>query len=292
MDTDNIPLQPLKTVWLSSTQTEAVMLRLDLLHPQVSGNKWFKLKYNIEAAIQQNKDTILTFGGVRSNHIAATAAAARYFKIKSVGIIRGEAIQADNPTLQHATKNGMQLHFISREAYRHKATDPFLQELQNKFPRAFIVPEGGNNLLGIKGAGEILQLCNTSHFTHICCPVGTGTTLAGLIAAARPSQEIIGFSALKKAKDQCAFIERYLSTMPDHAGWKINTDYHFGGFAKRSKQLNDFMLDFYTECDVELDFVYTAKMMFGIKDLVEQKYFPSGSKLLIIHTGGLQGNAG
>ncbi len=282
--------QSLKATWLSAAKITAVMLRLDLLHPEVSGNKWFKLKYNFEAALRQQKDTVLTFGGAHSNHIAATAAAARLFKLNSIGIIRGDITQNGNPTLSRAVKNGMRLHFMGRAAYRHKDDNAFMQELQNKYPQAFLIPEGGKNDYGIKGAGEILQLCPQSDFTHICCPVGTGTTLTGLIASTRPEQEVIGFCALKKADEQRAFIKEKLRHQPVHARWQMRADDHFGGFAKRTKTLDDFMTAFQQECSIELDFIYTAKMVFGIKKLVDACYFPSGSKLLIIHTGGLQGN--
>lgn len=283
-------LQPLQTTWLSAAGITAAMLRLDTLHPEVSGNKWFKLKYNFKAALRQQKDTVLTFGGPRSNHIAATAAAARLFRIKSIGIIGGGITRTDNPTLSTAVRNGMRLHFIGREAYRRKEDQAFIAELQNKYPEAFVIPEGGKNDYGIKGAAEILQLCPTPDFTHICCPVGTGTTLAGLISSAQPQQQIIGFCALKKADEQRSFIKEKLIDQVKQARWQVFTDDHFGGFARRPKMLDDFMGAFQQECDIELDFVYTAKMVFSIKKLVEARYFSPGSKLLLIHTGGLQGN--
>lgn len=290
LNTGNVILQPLKTKWLSSGNTEAAILRLDLLHPQVSGNKWFKLKYNISEAIRQQKTTLLTFGGARSNHIAATAAACKLFKLKSIGIIRGDRTEADNPTLSPAAENGMELHFISRADYRKKEDISFLKALQHRFPQALIVPEGGNNLLGFKGTKEILPLCNISGFTHICCPVGTGTTLAGLIATAQPHQEVVGFSALKKTEEQKQRIHTYLTKEASLPRWQINTDYHFGGFARRNAELDRFMNAFQKETGTELDFIYTAKMLFGIKDLVEKNLFQKGSSILIIHTGGLQGN--
>lgn len=288
IQTSRIRLQPLKTDWLLSANVSAAMLRLDLLHPEVSGNKWFKLKYNLEKALGMRKNTILTFGGARSNHIAATAAACRLSGLKSVGMIRGE--QADNPTLAHARAEGMQLYFMSREQYRNKKDPTFLKRLRERFPEAFILPEGGNNSWGIKGAGEILHTCETKTFTHICCPVGTGATLSGLIAQAESSQKILGFSALRKADEQRSTIKAYLKTLPNHTLWEIITEYHFGGFAKKTQTLLNFMEAFRIEHGVPLDFVYTAKMLFGIRDLAEKGRFPPGSRILLIHTGGLQGN--
>lgn len=281
-------LQPLQTSPLVAAEVEAVMLRLDLLHPTISGNKWFKLKYNLKAAVEQGKDTILTFGGARSNHIAATATACRILGLKSIGIIRGNVF--DNPTLTHAKKEGMRLFSISRAAYKNKEEAAYLRELNARFPNAYIIPEGGNNKLGIKGAEEILSLHDTQSFTHICCPMGTGATLAGLVTAAEKFQKVLGFSALRKADDQRLAIKKQVENIQDPADWEILTNYSFGGFAKKTKTLTDFMDSFYQKTGIPLDFVYTAKMMFGITDLVEKEQIPPLSRLLILHTGGLQGN--
>lgn len=292
LDEARILLQPLKASWLSYNGIEASLLRLDLLHPEISGNKGFKLKYNIEAAIREGKNTILTFGGPYSNHIAATAAACKLLGLKSIGLIRGEPFSVNNFTLTRAKKHGMQLRFMTREQYRHKEAAAFLKRLQMDFPQAFIVPEGGNNIDGVKGAREILRVHDTTGFTHICCPVGTGTTLAGLIAEAKTAQKILGFSALKKTDEQIMAIKQYLEDAPAHAEWQIIMEYHFGGFARKTETLLAFMKAFEQQHGIPLDFIYTAKMLFGIKELVRKKKFPAGSKLLLIHTGGLQGNRG
>lgn len=305
-DYSEIITQQLSCAWLSSHKVEIAMLRLDALHYEISGNKWFKLKYNLEEAKKQGKDTILTFGGAWSNHIAATAAACDLLGIKSIGIIRGEdhTIPASDKdkaciasTVYRAKEHGMQLHFISREDYRKKNDDDFLKQLSNQFNDPYIIPEGGDNDLGIKGCREILSLCDIREYTHICCPVGTGTTLTGLIeyGADAFSDKVclvatIGFAALKNANYLTDKIANNLAKDIQPNGWKLNTDYHFGGFAKKTPVLVTFIKDFWEQYRIELDFVYTAKMMYGLMDLIEKKYFPAGSRILAIHTGGLQGN--
>lgn len=301
-DYSKIIIQQLSSAWLSSHKLEIAMLRLDQLHPEISGNKWFKLKYNLEAAKEEGKDTILTFGGAWSNHIAATAAACDLLGFKSIGIIRGEystlPVNGTDKasTLYHAKERGMELHFISREDYRKKNDDEYLNKLSERFNHPYIIPEGGDNHLGIKGCKEILSFCNLEKYTHICCPVGTGTTLSGLIEYSNENRNglnstetIIGFPALKNARYLKQKIKDALSKAASNNSWDLNTDYHFGGFAKKTPALLAFMKDFY-QFGIPLDFVYTAKMMFGIMDLINKNYFTAGSRILAIHTGGLQGN--
>ena len=266
-DYSNIILQDITPSWLPAN-IRATMLRLDLLHPEVSGNKWFKLKYNIEAA---GKRRILTFGGAYSNHIAATAAACSLMGIPCTGIIRGERPAVLSHTLQQAAAKGMQLEFISRENYRLKSTADY--------PDAYIIPEGGNNEAGAKGCREILTLADTSSFTHILCACGTGTTLAGLISSALPHQQVWGYVVLKGA-------EYLQDEIPAANNWKLVHDYHGGGYAKTSPALFDFINQFYRETQIPLDVVYTGKLVYGFS----QSHFPPGSKILLIHTGGLQGN--
>lgn len=296
-DYSGIIIQELSSAaWLSSQKGKIAMLRLDRLHPEISGNKWFKLKYNLEAARQENKNTILTFGGAWSNHIAATAAACDLLGFHGIGIIRGQNINTD--TLVRAEHHGMQLHFISREQYRRKDDPEFLSSLSAKYDNPYIIPEGGNNLLGIKGCKEIPLFYREEEYTHICCPVGTGTTLAGLMEyygeGARPapatSPACVGFPALKNAG---YLKEKIADNLPDtwnHGQLDLVMDYHFGGFAKKTPELIAFIKNFYTQHHILLDFVYTAKMMYGITDLLQKGYFPPGSRILAIHTGGLQGN--
>lgn len=287
-DYSGIVLQQLTSVRLSSLGVKIALLRLDRLHPLISGNKWFKLKYNLEAAKETSYKKVLTFGGVWSNHILSAAAACNLAGFNSVGIIRGENIST--PTLLQAREQGMELHFISRENYRKKEESAFLARLAEQFGYPYIVPEGGDNNLGIKGCKEILPLCAYDEFTHICCAVGTGTTLAGLIESASPRQKIIGFPALKNADYLREKIADTLTKEAQEKDWQLIMDYHFGGFAKKPPVLIDFIKEFYAVHHIPLDLVYTAKMMYGIMDLTEKGYFPTGSKIVAIHTGGLQGN--
>ncbi|MVT10182.1 1-aminocyclopropane-1-carboxylate deaminase/D-cysteine desulfhydrase [Chitinophaga tropicalis] len=280
----NIILQQFKATWLPDTIL-AAMLRLDLLHPEVSGNKWFKLKYNLIAAAAQGKSHILTFGGAYSNHIAATAAACQLAGLTCTGIIRGEKPPVLSHTLQEAMAKGMQLQFISREAYRHKNTTDWA----SLFPDAFIVPEGGNNAAGAKGCEEILTLADTSSFTHIACACGTGTTLAGLINSALPAQELRGYPVLKGAE----YLEQEVSaliTVPRPPLWQLVHEHHGGGYAKVPAGLKEFMEDFFIQTGIPLDIVYTGKLVRGVCEDIKAGKYPSGSRILLIHTGGLQGN--
>jgi 1-aminocyclopropane-1-carboxylate deaminase/D-cysteine desulfhydrase-like pyridoxal-dependent ACC family enzyme len=189
---------PYQTLALSSS-VQLTIKRLDLIHPQISGNKFFKLKYNLLAAQQQGLSQVLTFGGAFSNHIAATAYAAQRFGFQSIGIIRGEelATQDLNPTLQTAQDFGMQLHFVSRAEYRLRHDVEYLQQLQQQYSQAFIIPEGGTNALALQGTQEILSEDDRKNYDVICCAVGTGGTIAGLIESSSNQQQIVGFSALK-----------------------------------------------------------------------------------------------
>ncbi len=270
---------------------EAAMMRLDLLHPEISGNKWFKLKYNLEAARAAGKTRIITFGGAYSNHIAATAAACRMVGLQSTGIIRGEAAPQLSHTLQQAQQYGMKLQFISREAYRQKDTYPWDQQ----FPDAYLIPEGGHNAAGVRGCEEILSLVPTQTYTHIMCAVGTGTTLAGLINSALPHQQVMGIVVLKGAAYLRQEITQLLrpqdsSAQPLHTNWQLYHNFHIGGYAKATPALIASINDFYSQTQVPLDMIYTAKMVWALRELVQQQHFPAGSRILLVHTGGLQGN--
>ena len=259
--------------------------RLDLVHPQISGNKFFKLKYNFLEAKRQGYQHILSFGGAYSNHIAATAFAAQQFGFKSVGVIRGEEL-ADrplNPTLATAQQFGMKLHFVSRDEYRRKQRPEYLAELARHFPEHYVIPEGGTNALAIQGCQEILK-DSDAQFDVICCAVGTGGTISGLIEASHAHQQILGFSALKGS-----FLKDEVAQLTKKTNWNILDDYCCGGYAKTSAALVQFIRDFEAEFSILLEQVYTAKMLMGIFDLIEKNYFPARSKLLVIHSGGLQG---
>ncbi|WP_452225290.1 1-aminocyclopropane-1-carboxylate deaminase/D-cysteine desulfhydrase [Lacinutrix chionoecetis] len=279
--------QPIKLSLKNDISLE--IKREDLIHPFISGNKFRKLKLNIIAAKDQDYRTLLTFGGAFSNHIAATAAAGKAFGLKTIGIIRGEELInkiADNPTLKYARECGMQFKFISRNDFREKEDATFINNLKNEFGKAYIIPEGGTNTLAVKGCEAILTESDYN-FDYICTAVGTGGTIAGLINSADPCQQILGFSALKGD-----FLQEDISKFAKQNNWQLNTDYHFGGYAKINEELVTFINQFKAKNNIPLDPIYTGKMFFGIMDLIDKNYFPDGSKILAIHTGGLQGIAG
>ncbi|WP_430424076.1 1-aminocyclopropane-1-carboxylate deaminase/D-cysteine desulfhydrase [Maribacter litoralis] len=266
-----------------------VIKREDLLHPFISGNKFRKLKYNILAAQAQGKSTILTFGGAYSNHIAATAYAAKEHGLRAIGVIRGEELQNSwqkNTTLQKAHEDGMQFKFISREAYRQKEEENFIERLKNEFGEFYLVPEGGTNSLAIKGCEEIITQ-NDEQFNIICCSVGTGGTVSGVINASALQQRIIGFSALKGD-----FLKAEIQKMVKKENWEVNNDFHFGGYAKVTEELVRFINDFKQKTQIPLDPIYTGKMMFGLYQMIKLDTFAPGTKILAIHTGGLQGITG
>lgn len=290
IDHAHIALDQIPQEWLPGSSIRVAILRLDQLHPLISGNKWFKLKYNLETAKTAGHSQLLTFGGAYSNHLVATACAAQLAGFRSIGVVRGEAPAQYNATLQDARQFGMKLHFVSRSHYALK-DDPAQQaQWQDCFGDFYLIPEGGQNALSVKGCEEILHLLPTSHFTHICCAVGSGTTLAGLINAAQPHQTILGFSSLKGPATLTEAIRPLLAPSAASRQWQLINDYHFGGFAKTTTTLFQFMNDFYDQYHIPLDLVYTSKMIFGVKTLVQNGYFPENSCLLLIHTGGLQGN--
>ncbi len=272
---------------------ELTIKREDKIHPHISGNKYRKLKYNLITAIpklrEQNFDTLLTFGGAFSNHIAATAAAGMEFGFKTIGIIRGEELVhkiSDNPTLTFAKECGMQFKFISREDYRKKNEPEFLLLLYNEFGNFYELPEGGTNELAIKGCEEILT-DEDAIFDYVCVPVGTGGTILGLINSAKNHQKILGFPALKGD-----FLQREIKSLTTKNNWELITDYHFGGYGKINSELITFINQFKEGTSIPLDPVYTGKMFFGIVDLISKGYFKKSSKILAIHTGGLQGIKG
>ncbi|MDM1285688.1 1-aminocyclopropane-1-carboxylate deaminase/D-cysteine desulfhydrase [Acinetobacter indicus] len=261
--------------------------RLDLIHPQISGNKFFKLKYNLLAARQQGVEKVLTFGGAYSNHIAATAFAAHKFGFQSLGMIRGEELaqRPFNPTLATAQQFGMQLEFISRNAYRQKDQPDFLQRLQQQYPDFYLIPEGGTNALAIQGCREILT-AEDAQFDLICCAVGTGGTLAGLIEASQQHQQLLGFSALKGD-----FLTQEVAQLTTKRNWRILDNYCCGGYAKTTPELIQFIQTFEQRYNIPLEQAYTGKMLRGIFDLIDQDKIGPDQKILLIHTGGLQGRA-
>ncbi|MCW2118726.1 1-aminocyclopropane-1-carboxylate deaminase/D-cysteine desulfhydrase [Flavobacterium sp. 7A] len=263
--------------------------REDLIHPFVSGNKFRKLKYNLLQAKQENTSTLLTFGGAYSNHIAAVAFAGKEQGFKTIGIIRGEELVnkiQENPTLKFAQECGMDFEFVTRQEYRLKEELEFITSLKKKWTDFYLIPEGGTNALAIKGCQEILTDIDTE-FDYVCCAVGTGGTISGLINSALPHQKVLGFPALKGD-----FLQDEICTFVNSKHWELIHDYHFGGYGKVTPELISFINDFYKETKIPLDPIYTAKMVVGVLDLIQNNYFPENSNILLIHTGGLQGVAG
>jgi 1-aminocyclopropane-1-carboxylate deaminase len=259
--------------------------REDLNHPSISGNKWWKLKYNLLEAKRQNKTTLLTFGGAYSNHLYATAAAAKETGMKAIGIIRGEETLPLNNTLQFCKDHGMHLHYVTREQYRTKKDARFIHTLQKLFGDFYLIPEGGTNNLAIKGVEEFASNL-PQQFDYYACAVGTGGTLAGIIKSI-PNKEIIGISALKGEflKDD---IQKLVGDS-QCTNWWINTNYHFGGYAKVTPALLSFIKEFEVNHTIPLDQVYTGKVMFGVYDLLVNDFFKKGSNILFLHIGGIQG---
>jgi 1-aminocyclopropane-1-carboxylate deaminase len=283
IDQSKITLDKLSRPLFLEKNVEVFILRLDKIHPVISGNKWFKLRFYLEDAKAQNKTTIITMGGAWSNHIVATAAASQLYGLDSIGIIRGEEPRNWSSTLLQAKALGMHLIFTTRDEYRSKKIPP---ELSNE--KIYFIDEGGYGQKGMEGAATILSYCSKNNFTDICCAVGTGTMLAGLIQAAL-AEKLIGISILKNNRS----LERSVNSLLNNSknNFEINHDFHFGGYAKYQPQLLEFMNEFYKQTGIPTDFVYTGKLFYAVNDLIKQGFFKPGSKLLVIHSGGLQGNA-
>ena len=283
------PNQKIESPILDEKEVTLFIKREDTIHPLISGNKFRKLKYNLLEAQNQGQDTLLTFGGAFSNHIAAVACVGHEQGLKTIGVIRGEELEGnwqDNPTLQLAHNHGMQFHFVSRSAYRNKTNTDFLQHLKNTFGEFYLLPEGGTNELAIKGCAEILNEDDTI-FDYICSSVGTGGTVAGIINSTQPHQNVLGFPALKGE-----FLKADISTFAQNERWQLAADYHFGGYAKVTPELVEFINRFKKGTGISLDPIYTGKLVFGIFERIKQDFFPKGAQILAIHTGGLQGIKG
>ncbi len=291
LENKNSNIQQVHFSEIANSGVSLFIKREDELHPFISGNKYRKLKYNLVEASKQKKDTLVTFGGAFSNHIAAAAAAGSKFGFKTIGVIRGdelannlEEVLQNNPTLRFASEHKMQFHFVSRSDYRNKTSDEFINNLKQQFGDFYLVPEGGTNTFAVKGCEEILTE-KDAVYNVICSSVGTGGTISGIINSTNKHQKTIGFPALKGDFLQHE-IKKYVLT---NKNWSLNTDYHFGGYAKVSENLINFINKFKKETGIPLDPVYTGKLLFGIVDLVKNDYFESGTNILAIHTGGLQG---
>ncbi len=284
-DRKSINIQTIEAGWLRQHLVSLDVLRLDEWHSVVSGNKWFKLQYYLKEAKENGFDRVATFGGAYSNHIVATAFACREIGLQSTGIIRGEQPQMLSHTLRAAEDYGMKLTFVSRDAYKNK------EAIKSLDKNAYWISEGGYGHLGADGAADILSLVDAARYTHLACAVGTGTTLAGLIKTALPHQTVLGFSALKNNMSVVEEVRQLLSDEEKQKPFSLIHDYHFGGYAKYTPGLLTYLNEVWQHHQLPLDFVYTGKAWFGLQDSVMNKeIITAGSRILFIHTGGLQGN--
>ena len=262
------------------------IIRLDLIHPVISGNKWFKLRYYVEDALQKPYSRIVTAGGPYSNHLVATAHLCKLKGIKAKGYVRGYAGASRTHTLLQAEQDGMELEFISKKDFD---TPNFLESNMIN-DRDYWVPMGGQGVLGIKGFDLIADIYPLHNYSHIICAVGTGTMMAGLLNIAKPHQHIIGIAAHYDMQPVNLFIEETLVSHSIKASYSLFDNYHEGGFAKKSKELIETMIDVWNTHQIPLDFVYTAKVWKAYLDLLAQDFFKPNNKILLIHSGGLQGN--
>ena len=274
-------IQELNSPILRSKNVKLLVQREDQNDLSCMGNKWWKLRYNLAEAIQQKHHTVLTFGGAFSNHIVATASACNNLGLKSIGVIRGEKKECLNPSLQRAVNDGMQLHYVDRATYRLKTTEDW----STIFGECYLIPEGGTNELAVSSCEEMLQF---KAFDLVCVPVGTGGTLSGIIRSLNPHQKAIGFSSLKGGDFLVDEVKQYVNS----SNWTIQSDYHFGGYAKVNEDLINFMNTFKQSHSIQLDPIYTAKMFYGIFDMIKKGEISSNSTILAVHTGGTQGIEG
>lgn len=274
--------------------------RLDLLHPLVNGNKWYKLKYNVERALASDHGTLVTFGGAWSNHIHATAAAGALSGVRTIGIIRGEEPKEYSATLLFAKEQGMELHFVSRLDYEERNTEEFKAWLHDQFGAFHLVPEGGSNYYGVNGCMEILSESDIQTYTHVACACGTGATLAGMLLSSKNNLQFIGFSALKGGDflhdEVIKHIEYFLMDRELAEEYRkqfsIDSEHHFGGYGKWNEELIAFIQQIERDHHISLDQVYTGKALFGLLKQIENGVFTEGSNILLIHSGGLQGRQG
>ncbi|MEP6734783.1 MAG: pyridoxal-phosphate dependent enzyme [Chryseolinea sp.] len=282
LDYHSTPIQELFDPLFVENDVRLFVKREDLNHPTVSGNKWWKLKYNLDEALRLSQDTLLTYGGAFSNHIFATAAAAHAAGLKSIGVIRGEETLPLNNILLFAQSQGMILYYASREDFKRKNGNHEIRNLKDKFGEFYLIPEGGSNELAIKGVEEFARILGTD-FDYLCCAVGTGATLAGLIRGLKGEKIILGFTVLKgdgwEDEVQCF--------NPIYSNWRLIKDYHEGGYAKTNPSLSSFMTSFTVQHSIPLEHVYTGKMFKGIYDLISKGDFKRGSKIMAIHSGGI-----
>jgi 1-aminocyclopropane-1-carboxylate deaminase len=299
---ENVVVEPLCHPVFEQAGVDVFIVRLDLIDSIISGNKWFKLKHNIDTAIAVSAKGLLTFGGAYSNHLHAVAAAGKRLGLATIGILRGELHETPTPTLSDCLAWGMQLRSVSRAEYKLRNDAAYQQQLRAEYPGYYLIPEGGSNALAVRGVCELVVSLLTRHdkISVLVCPVGSGGTLAGCIEGVREHAgdrldmtcQVLGYAALKGAKEGLQLSISQLLSIPSRAGWAICEDYHFGGFGKCPPDLLSFMAQFEEDTQIPLDPVYTAKMIYGLVDQVRQGKFSSGDCLMVLHTGGLQGRRG
>ncbi len=291
------PIQELHSSLFSRHKIRFIVKRDDLLDVNISGNKWRKLKFNLLDAKEKNHSTLLSFGGAYSNHIVALAAAGQQFGFATIGVIRGEKEYVNNSSLSYARSCGMKLHFVSRDQYRHKTDADFLNRLTAQYGSFYLLPEGGSNCLALQGCAEInaeldRQIEGIPDYLMSAC--GTAGTLSGLLASKHEQTKILGVAVLKNASFLNDAVKTFLQSCDltvsvESISWSILTNYHFSGYAKYSDELIDFIQKFREDFAIQLEPVYTGKLFYAMFDLLEQGYFPTGSTVVALHTGGLQG---
>lgn len=288
------PLQKLNDKIFDEKSIKVFVKRDDLIHPEISGNKWRKLKYNLLNAKSLGYESILTFGGAYSNHIYATAAAGKYFNFETIGIIRGDELNENSSqTLKFAAECGMKLHFVTRNDYRAMRENPQNHPLIQSFIRSRIVPEGGTNEFALGGVGEMVdEISEQLGYApdYIICPVGTGGTISGIIAKSAITTQVVGICALKNG----FYLEEEINRLVENNvgyqkhNFEILWDYHHGGYAKKTPQLMNFIEAFHENYSFPIEYIYSGKMFFAFDELIKS-YIKPNSTVVLIHTGGIQG---
>jgi 1-aminocyclopropane-1-carboxylate deaminase/D-cysteine desulfhydrase-like pyridoxal-dependent ACC family enzyme len=279
------PLQVVDDDRLARRHVRLYLKRDDLIHADVPGNKWRKLKYNLQRASDEGHNRLLTFGGAYSNHIRATAAAGYYYGFATIGVIRGEEHLPLNAVLTDAVRFGMHLTYMDRTTYRAKTSPEVEAILREQFGEFYLLPEGGSNALAVRGCAELSSEIREP-FDVICCACGTGGTLAGIAVGLQAGRQAVGFPILKGGgflRQDVARLQRVYGRTTTN--WSIETDYHFGGFARRNAELDHFIDDFRDRHGVELDWVYVAKMLFGVFDLASTGKFARDTTIVALVTG-------
>jgi 1-aminocyclopropane-1-carboxylate deaminase len=278
--------------WLDLGRVQISVLRADLCDPLLSGNKFFKLRYNLAAASESGHDTLLSFGGAWSNHLHALAAAGQRSGMHTIGVVRGESAAPLTECLAEAQAFGMHLHFVTRSVYRKRNSPEFLAKLQDQFGSCFVVPEGGANIHGVRGCQELLAPELAAQYSHVALACGTGTTLLGLVSSIRTP--VLGIQVLKGA----GYLEGEISAgllrhgLQASAPWTVFDQFHRGGYARADAELLDFLERLERDTGLPLEPVYIGKVFMALQALIKAGHFAAGSRILVVHGGGLQGRRG